>query len=196
MLQKELFYTICDYRFMGSPRKYFEGQTSLTSTAYQCPRCKPGQKWIDVANKMTDCIVNLIPNVLFTKSWSITETVDFLIHTTTQYNENGFEYVFHLNEIAKDLSLIYPTHVDLNSECYVGKGAVIGLMAIEGKATKCPTNTIKGKNLRRKHKEIAKKIYDNQIDNWNFSCMEHALCEYGKYEKIRLFGGGRKYKKG
>ena len=180
---------------MGSPRKYFEGQTELTSTAYQTPRCNKGQQWRIVAEDMTNGLQKELLPTLY-RNYTMTELVDWMIDITKRYNKNGIEYVFHLNEIAKDLSLIIPELVDPNSECYVGKGAVIGLMAIKGKASKCPTNTIKGKNLRIRHRELADEIQQNQVDDWNFSCMEHALCEYGKYEKIRLFGGGRTYKKG
>ena len=191
---EETLYWTSKYRFMCSGSLFFKGVTDiLRYPAYQVPRCNKGQKYLDVVKQMCDAIKD---NYKLVESCStMLEIADVLIDITKNNNGSGIMYVFYCNEIAKDMSMLYPHVINPNGECYLGKGAVIGLQAINGNVTKDPTRTIKGNQLRIQHSILKEKIYELMFDDYNFSTIEHALCEYGKYEKIRKFNVGKKRNK-
>ena len=187
---QESIHSIAEYRFLGSSHKYFDGHR-ICGTTYCVPRCLKGQNYYDIVDKMVKSIVDNVEYIM--DSTTIIEVTDKLLEITSVANESGIMYVFHNTEIAKDIAMIYPNKINPLSECYTGKGAYIGIKALEGRlTTKDPTATVKGIQLIKKHKEISTILKDLMYDDWSFCDIEHALCEYGKYEKIRIFGVGKK----
>ena len=185
-LEDKLYYA-AKYRYYCSGRYFFDGiQDSIKMPAYQPPRCRKGERWLDVVDQMLEL---LTPDVI---APTMVQTAININNVTKQVN--GFNYIFYAGEIAKDLAMITDL-VDPLSECMIGKGADIGYHAMNGVIQKDPTRCLKGIMLIDQHENIKQRIYDLMFDDWSFSNIEHALCEYGKYLKIREFGTGRKRKK-
>ena len=85
---------------------------------------------------------------------------------------------FHMGEIAKDLSVLFPSKINPDSKVNLGPGCKKGLRKIGVKAN---------------DKGMCDLIYavENKGFNLNFSSIEHAACEYGKYVDIHKAGQHR-----
>ena len=85
---------------------------------------------------------------------------------------------FHMGEIAKDLSVLFPKEINPDSRVNLGPGCKKGLRKIGVKAN---------------DKGMCDLIYaeENKKFNLNFSSIEHAACEYGKYVDIHKAGQHR-----
>ena len=176
------------YRWFGSRRDHFSNPpTKALCLAYTTPRCKPGQQVTPMIQGIVSGLSDYSP-----RSGSIIEATMDLIEATKLHSNNSFNYVFHSSEICKDFSLL-GDDVDEDSECLVGIGAVAGLKCIErGYGYADRTNSIKGIKLVDKHSELAEQVRKQMFGDWTFQNIEHALCEYSKYHRIKLTGSGRK----
>ncbi|MCG7944902.1 MAG: hypothetical protein N0C84_01000 [Candidatus Thiodiazotropha taylori] len=178
------------YRFYGSPRDYFTAPVKkISSRAYQTPRMVKGQTPYVVSGIVTEFISkNLKQEQL--SGLRIRDVADILIQQCIDATNNDIMFVFHCNEIAKDLSCIYPDLISPLSECYVGRGAVYGLEAMKGKL---PSSIpLRGKGTIKWTNDNAHTIRELQFGDWSFCDIEHALCEYGKYRRVVVTGKGAK----
>ena len=88
------------------------------------------------------------------------------ISEMTGYNRMSF----HMGEITKDLSIIFPDKVSSDSEVNLGPGAKKGLRKIGVKANQSGV------------KELINS--EENTLGLNFNSIEHASCEYGKYMDV------------
>lgn len=178
------------YRYYGSPRDYFDLENKkISSRAYQTPRMEKGKTPYQVAKEIGNEVYHNITEDMI-KDKQIREVADILIDMGISGTRSNFMYVFHSNEIAKDIAAIYPNLVSPTSECYIGRGAVYGLNAMNGTYPK--SIPLRGKGTIQWTLKNADKIYNLMFDNWTFCDIEHALCEYGKYLRLLKFGKGAK----
>lgn len=77
---------------------------------------------------------------------------------------------FQATEISKDISCLNDTWIDPDSVCHLGGGAIKGLKYIFGTAN-------------RKNIDI---LMADKKNIYNYSALEHGLCEYSKYMDYKL----------
>ena len=183
------------YRFSGSNQKLFnyldlndpkalecipDEVPKFYSGAYSRP-CFPKGKGIGIRfltqdlPAMFDILYNDISNRSGDKIVNVATDLAELIAKQGPWRRMHF----HCSEIAKDLSIFFPNYVDPYSETALGKGSKVGL--------KCMG--LKGQPSKR----VWALVYcsHNKLE-LNYNCMEHALCEYGKYVDIFKAGKPRK----
>jgi hypothetical protein len=184
------------YRFSGSNQKLFEhldlsdplsiqrvpeDVPKFYSGAYSRP-CFPKGKGIGI-RFLTKDLLNMFP-VLYNditnrcddKILYVAEDLADLIAEQGPWRRMHF----HCSEIAKDLALFFPQYVNPYSETALGKGAKVGLRSM---------------GLKAKPKVMWELVYsaeNNHKLGLNYNCMEHALCEYGKYVDIYNAGKDRR----
>ena len=179
------------YRFSGSNQKLFnhldlsdpisirnipEDIPKFYSGAYSRP-CFPKGKGIGI-RFLTKDLLDMFPvlyNDITSRSGdSILNTAEDLADLIAEQGPWRRMH-FHCSEIAKDLALFFPQYVDPYSQTALGKGAKVGLRSM---------------GLNTKPATVWNLVYspDNKL-GLSYNCMEHALCEYGKY--VDIFKAGK-----
>ena len=187
---QHIYHFVNVYRFLGSPlwvvdlanlapldrnkciqERWHSGLSVMKMSAYQI-NVPAGMSPIDLACSLwptlPDKITKLQEGCGCTGMLAVRAVV-------AQYTKDiGYNACyFHGMEIAKDLSLLFPSKFDPQSEVALGPGAIKGIEhALDG---------------------VCEDIYDLQLRSiainmpMTMSTLEHALCEYGKY--VEAFNG-------
>lgn len=179
---EETLKAICIYRFSGSLNDHINMMSNTPSnlwfeklketkllfnqTAYQCGFPKGKGSGIHFLREILEQVVNdFYINLTQFNNISILNGAKVLCDIFVKYKYKRMN--FQATEICKDLAYFKPEYINIDSECTLGPGAKKGLKII--------FNTGKKSNM--------KFLLNNELNkkNYNYSILEHGLCEFSKY---------------
>ena len=155
-----------------------EGKPTFSAKAYSLP-CFPKGKGIAMRflkEWLPTNIETILNEINLMKGLSINVAAERLYNLITELT--GYPRMkFHCGEISKDLSVIIPDQINPDSAVNLGPGCMKGLRKIGVKANQGGVAILLNDPL-------------NEL-RLNFSAIEHAACEYGKYVAIHEVGQHR-----
>jgi hypothetical protein len=178
------------YRFSGSMNGHIEmmhktnsehwenkiknTQKLFNMTAYQANWGSGKGRGMDFLKNITFPLSVKIHEYLKTQS-DVKFTISEVANKICDYlAEFGYPRMrFQSTEVAKDLAERFSNIIDVNSDCHLGPGAIKGIKYI------WPPSA--GNKVPRGKKAVQKLLEDKSNPGYNWSVLEHALCEYSKW---------------